>query len=120
MKTNRKLQIAVTVVALMGMNAGAEADPLGQTCNARLNALSAEWDATGYAPPSKPAAARVVGRNGREITGGQYTFIQNQIRSAAQACRAGDERLAAQRIDYAGNLIARTAGYDTVQTGSIR
>lgn len=120
MNTNRSIKIAVTVAALMGMIAGAKAGPLGESCSARLNALSAEWNAFSFQPPSKPNAARVVGRNGHETTGGQFNFIRGQIRLAVQACEAGRGYLAEQQIDYARTLLARTAGYDTAPTGAIR
>lgn len=120
MKTNTGIKFAVAILALLGGAVAAKASPVGAFCSARLNALSAEWDAISFQPPSKASQARVVGLNGREISGGQYTIIQSRIRAAAQACRDGDANLAEQQISYTRSLLARSADFDTVQTGSIR
>lgn len=120
MNINTSIMIAATILALLGTAVGAKADPGAASCSARLNALSAEWDAISFQPPSKVSQARVVGRDGHEITGGQYAYVQSRIRMAAQACRAGDAALAEQQMGYARSLLARSAGFDTVQTGSIR
>lgn len=120
MNTNRSITVAIAITALLTTTLASKADPLGASCSSRLSALSAEWEAISFHPPSKPSQARVVGRNGHEISGGQYVFIQNRIRVATQACRAGDATLAEQEIGSARNVLARITGYDTVQTGSIK
>lgn len=120
MNTNRSMKIALTMAVLLTTTFAVKAGPLVASCSAGLNALSAEWDAIAFKPPSKAGQARVVGLNGHETTGGQFNFIRGQIRLAAQACAAGQSGIAEHQIDYARTLLARTATYDTVATGSIK
>jgi hypothetical protein len=59
------------------------------TCSAPLSALVERWDAIAFSAPSKPAQMRVLGRDGRESSAAEVSYLSGQIRVAAKACREG-------------------------------
>jgi hypothetical protein len=77
----------------------AAAEPLDQTnaCQAALHRTAAEWDAIGFATPSKPAQARVPARDGRVASGSEVTYLASQLRQAAVDCAAGRDESGLQR-----------------------
>ena len=74
---------------VFGLHAAvAQPVPQATSCQASLQQLGAEWNAIGFATPSKPAQARVAARDGRVSSGAEVTYLTNQLRLAAQDCAA--------------------------------
>lgn len=69
------------------------------TCQQQLARLSQQWNAIGLPPPSKSGQAMVTGKYGHQHTGGEVTFMRNQLRSAGHLCKAGHEHEAMLRMD---------------------
>lgn len=78
----------------------ASAPALAQgTCQQQLDQLSQQWNAIGLPPPSKPGQALVTGKYGHQHTGGEVTFMRNQLQSAGHLCSSGQEHEAMLRMD---------------------
>jgi hypothetical protein len=76
---------------------------------ASLNALLADWDQAGFAPPSKPSQYRVYGRNGHVTNGPGYNAMVSEIRTAVSEVRQGHDADAAVHIAAAKGLLASIA-----------
>jgi hypothetical protein len=87
----------------LGHNA-AQAQTLA--CTAALNSLMTEWQAIGFAEPSKPAQMIVAGQHGYATTGGQFNFMRQEIRASARDCAAGNDASALQHINLVRDLLA--------------
>jgi len=87
--------------------AAAQPVPQATSCQASLQQLGAEWNAIGFATPSKPVQARVVARDGRVSSGAEVTYLTNQLRLAAQDCAAGRDGAGLQRIALVHTALAR-------------
>lgn len=76
-----------------------EAIPQQQTCAQELVVLGEQWDTIGLPPPGKPAQGRVYGAAGHTHTGGEVSFMRQQLGKAARSCKAGEEHEAMLRMD---------------------
>ena len=76
-----------------------EATPQQQTCAQELIVLGGQWDAIGLPAPGKPAQGRVYGAAGHTHTGGEVSFMRQQLGKAARSCKAGEEHEAMLRMD---------------------
>jgi hypothetical protein len=103
--SKRLLCIAITAIAILASGHARAAGSEG--CQARLEAVSAQWSASGLSTPAKPSQARVTGANGLVLSGAEVTNLQNQIRWAAVACRQGDDQAARQRLDTVAAALDR-------------
>jgi hypothetical protein len=93
---------------VFGLHAAtAQPVPQAASCQASLQQLGAEWDAIGFATPSKPVQARVAARDGRVSSGAEVTYLTNQLRLAAQDCAAGRDATGLQRIALIHTRLAR-------------
>jgi hypothetical protein len=90
----RVLATATLVSMLIGGPALAANDCAGQ-----LDTLGKEWGAIAFPTPAKPNAAIAYGNGGHVHTGGQVTYMTNQIRLAAHLCKDGNEHEAMLRMD---------------------
>jgi hypothetical protein len=74
-----------------------------------LDGLMARWQTIGFVEPTKPAQHIVAGRNGTSISGGQFIYMRQQIRAAAQDCDAGHDADALRHIDTVRGLLDRVS-----------
>ena len=95
-----KVLMCLTLVASIGgVSHAFAAEPRpASACSDALSAVTADWYAIGFLPPSKPAQARVVGNFGHETTAGQYFFLQAELRRARDDCDAGRTASAMKRV----------------------
>ena len=70
-----------------------------ETCQQQLDQLTQQWNAIGLPTPSKPGQALVTGRYRHQHSGGEVTFMLNQLRSAGHQCKAGQEHESMLRMD---------------------
>lgn len=90
---------ALGAAALLGRASPVEAVALPQhPCRPQLERLLADWNAAGFEMPSKPGQMIVHGRNGRVSTGGEVTYMTNQIRQAVWDCQHGDVQAVRARV----------------------
>jgi hypothetical protein len=99
--------VASAMLMAIGPVSKAAAQDLS-SCSSRMDNLANEWHAISFPTPDKPGVAVVIGRNNHEASGGQISYIQNLIRSAARLCRDGDNAQANQQADQAHSAIAAT------------
>jgi hypothetical protein len=78
---------------------GSSALPLGHVLR--------NWERAGFSPPSKPAQARVHGRSGAVISGGEYGGLISLIRSAIRDSAEGRDQDAVGKIARVRMLLAR-------------
>jgi hypothetical protein len=64
------------------------------------------WRATAYPTPMKPAQAYVIGRDGRQTTSVQLTYMRTQINLAAQECSGGRSSSAIERAAVVHRLLS--------------
>ena len=91
--------VAAMMLAVGGHAASAEALPAGSSCEATLKHVTAQWDAIGFATPTKPSQAQVVARDGHVASGPEVTWLGGQLRHAAQDCALGRDADGLQRLD---------------------
>ena len=102
--------VAASCALVFGLHAAtAQPVPQAASCQASLQQLGAEWDAIGFATPSKPLQARVTARDGRVATGAEVTYLGGQLRLAAADCAAGRDEAALQRIAQIQARLTRSA-----------
>jgi hypothetical protein len=91
---------ALGATALLGRALPVEAVALPQhPCTPELEKLLADWDAAGFEMmPSKPGQMIVHGRNGRVSSGGEVTYMVNQIRQAVWDCQHGNVPAVRERV----------------------
>lgn len=77
----------------------AETTPQQQTCAQELVVLGGQWDSVGLPSLGKPAQGRVYGAAGHAHTGGEISFMRQQLGKAARSCKAGEEHEAMLRMD---------------------
>ncbi len=89
----------------------ANAQPMGpqSSCQAQFSSLMAQWDGIGFATPSKPGQAVVLGSHGYRTSGSEFGYMTSQIRAAHAACERGDAQLALQHIGAVRELLAHAA-----------
>ncbi|HEV2548409.1 MAG TPA: hypothetical protein VGU20_13800 [Stellaceae bacterium] len=78
------------------------------TCTDELQLLAEQWNAMSFPTPAKPAA-HVLGKNGREYTGGQIEYMKTEIRLANIDCRSGNSDAAMKRVTIVRGIL--TNGY---------
>src|SRR4051812_5132506 len=100
----RLFLIGATAAALLGPVALAQSG-LDHPCRLALQALMRDWNAIAFPTPSKPAQAHVRGRYGHDVTGGQFTYMQDQIRFASADCDKGNEDAVRKRIAIVRDLL---------------
>jgi len=74
---------------------------------APLSALLRDWDRAGFSAPSKPAQARVYGRDSIITSGGEYHAMVSLIRSAIRASAEGRDQDAIGKIERVRTLLAQ-------------
>jgi hypothetical protein len=79
----------------------------GPGCGVALDGLMARWHTIGFAEPSKPGQQIVAGRNGTSISGGQFSYMRQQIRAAGQDCDAGRDADALRHIETVSGILDR-------------
>lgn len=72
---------------------------------APLSVLLRDWDRAGFSAPSKPAQARVYGRNGITASGGEYHTMVSLIRSAIKDSAEGRDQNAMGKIARVRTLL---------------
>jgi hypothetical protein len=85
--------------------------PTVQSCAAALDDLMSEWRSIGFAEPGKPAQIIVAGRHGYTTSGGQYSYMRQQIRAADRDCAAGDNAGALAHINSVRRILDRTGQF---------
>lgn len=92
---------ALAAMAIVGTGPARAVDPLPgeQTCSQELDTLSGQWNAIGLAPAEKPGQSRVTGRGGHFHTGGEVSFMRQQMSKAANLCKHGQEHESMLRMD---------------------
>jgi len=103
------LAVAIVGCGIVGQPAQAQQVLKSETCQGALSSLMSEWNAISFAAPSKPGQGYVSGRNGHVTSGGQFNYMQGQIRQAHAACERGDGASALQHISAVRDLLDRTA-----------
>jgi hypothetical protein len=78
------------------------------TCADAVNAALAEWHSIGFSEPSKPGQSIVRGTDGHHLTAGQYYYLRGQLSGAVQACQAGRDTDAMQKIQIVRNTLGRS------------
>ncbi len=91
--------LAVMIIAGMGPAKAVDPLPGEQTCSQELRVVSGQWSAIGLAPPEKPGQSRVSGTGGHFHTGGEVSFMRQQMSKAARLCKDGKEHEAMLRMD---------------------
>jgi hypothetical protein len=66
-----------------------------------------QWRAIGFVEPSKPAQQIVSGRHGYNTTGGQFSYMRQQIQVAARDCEGGRDADALQHINIVHGILKR-------------
>jgi hypothetical protein len=98
-----KVQYAFAAAAMMlaigSHAASAETLPQGSSCAATLNQITAQWDAIGFATPTKPSQAQVIARDGHVASGPEVTWLAGQLRHAAQDCSLGRDADGLRRLN---------------------
>ena len=102
----RILSGAFALVLIVGQATIAVAAPSDYTCSAKLQALNDKWNVAAFLPPSKPMQARIVGRNGFEISGPDYRYIAGQLAQAQRECETGQEAAALHRTEAVSDRLA--------------
>ena len=74
---------------------------------APLSALLQDWDRAGFAAPTKPAQARVYGRNGYVTSGGEYHAMVSLLQAAIRASHEGRDKEALGKITRVRALLGR-------------
>ncbi len=74
---------------------------------APLSALLRDWDRAGFSAPSKPAQARVYGRDSITTSGGEYHAMVSLIRSAIRASAEGRDQDAMGKIERVRTLLVQ-------------
>jgi hypothetical protein len=77
-------------------------------CTNALNAALAEWHSIGFSEPSKPGQSVVRGTDGHHLTAGQYYYLRGQLSGAVQACQAGRDADAMQKLQVVRNTLDRS------------
>ncbi len=72
---------------------------------APLSALLRDWDRAGFSAPSKPAQARVYGRDGITTSGGEYHAMVSLIQSAIRASAEGRDQDVISKIERVRTLL---------------
>ncbi len=101
----RSALIGIVCLGIVGVAAAASAASPELSCTVAMKSLSDDWDAAGFATPSKPGQMRVLGHNGREATGAQVNYMAGQMRLAAKDCSSGDNASALKRIAAVRNKL---------------
>lgn len=65
---------------------------------APLGALLQDWDRAGFAAPTKPAQARIYGRNGYVTSGGEYHAMVSLLQAAIRDSHEGRDEEALGKI----------------------
>ena len=65
---------------------------------APLSALLQDWDRAGFEAPTKPAQARIYGRNGYVTSGGEYHAMVSLLQSAIRDSHKGRDEAALGKI----------------------
>jgi hypothetical protein len=90
---------ALGAAVLLGRASPVEAVALPQhPCTPKLEQLLADWGAAGFEVQSKPSQMIAHGRNGRVGSGGEVTYMTNQIRQAVWDCQHGDVQAVRARV----------------------
>jgi hypothetical protein len=72
-----------------------------------VQALTSEWNATGYPEPEKPMQALVIGRLSHENSGSEVNYMRTQIRRAVADCNGGHDVEALHRVAAVRALLDR-------------
>jgi len=72
---------------------------------APLSALLRGWDRAAFSAPSKPAQARVYGRDGITTSGGEYHAMVSLIQSAIRASAEGRDQDVMGKIERVRTLL---------------
>lgn len=75
--------------------------PVSGACPAELNALGLAWEHQGFDTPSKPAQMRILGTDGKAISGQAYGYDTEQMRLAASDEQHGDVSACLNRVQQA-------------------
>ncbi len=74
---------------------------------APLSALLQDWDRAGFAAPTKPAQARIYGRNGYVTSGGEYHAMVSLLQVAIRDSNEGRDEAALGKITQVRALFDR-------------
>jgi hypothetical protein len=99
------LPIGLTLACAVDHGAQAQSQTGVMACNAALDSLMSRWQSIGFVEPSKPAQMVVAGGHGYSTTGGQFNFMRQQIRVAAQNCEQGHDAEALRHIDTVRGIL---------------
>jgi hypothetical protein len=106
---NRPVAAAFAVFAyFVAHDAPAQANVSDQTCQSALNSVISQWNQIGFEMPSKPGQAVVSGKDGHTLTGGQYGYIEGQLRVARKECDRGDSQSSLQHLSVVRDMIDRS------------
>ena len=97
--------LAALIVVGIGPVRAAEPAAGSQTCSQELTVLTGQWNAVGMPPNEKPGQSRSDGRFGHTHTGGEVTFMRNQLSRAANLCKQGQEHEAMLRMDVVRSIL---------------
>ncbi|MDR3537504.1 MAG: hypothetical protein P4L71_13485 [Acetobacteraceae bacterium] len=91
--------IATAAAAFIVVAAGSSwAATATHPCRADLDRLAADWQAISFPELTKPEQAHTYGAGGHDHTGGQISYMKQQIRLAYADCAAGREQAVRDRI----------------------
>lgn len=109
--------IATAAATFMLVAAGsAWAATATHNCRPDLDRLSADWQAISFPDLTKPAQAHTYGTGGHDHTGGQISYMKEQIRMAYIDCAAGREQAVRERIALVRATLRMPASH--TQSGS--
>ena len=74
---------------------------------APLRALLQDWDRAGLAAPTKPAQARIYGRNGYVTSGGEYHAMVSLLQAAIRDSHEGRDKEALGKITQVRALLGQ-------------
>jgi hypothetical protein len=107
-RLQRAGRVALLILPLGCVLPGAGVHPAqaaGPACTTALDQLMSQWQAIGFAEPSKPTQQVVAGRHGYTTSGGQFNYLRQQIRVASQYCEGGRDAEALQHIDTVRGIL---------------
>ncbi len=102
-----KFRSITAATALMLAIGSPPASAQDASCAARLQHITAEWDAIGFALPTKPAQARVVARDGHVASGPDVIWLATELRYAAQDCALGRDATGLHRLSLVQDRLNR-------------
>ena len=94
------------ILAIVGVAAVlfAAQPAVAATCADELQQLADQWNALSFQTPPKPSA-HVLGKNGRDYTGGQIEYMKTEIRFAHKDCRGGNNDEALRRVTIVRGIL---------------